>query len=199
MALTPKAHFNLSEVAGRWECNLSDLAGWASVDRFSIIAAIGPVTCAFRTIAGFVAVSVSDILPLFKQADGSSKSCRLKQIRVLGEDDWHVITKPSKGISVTLGDLMVLADEARHFEEECDLLRRPAAHIGSTINYDWDGMYLTLIRRVHEQGVPPTQAEWVGEVQEWFVRISQTGKVPDERTIRRRITPIWKALRGPCS
>jgi hypothetical protein len=198
MGLPPKVYFNLSEVAARWECNLSDLAGWASVDRFSIVAGIKPVISGPKTISGFVAVSVADVLPLFKHADGRPNSCRLKQVRELDEDDWHIITKPAKGIVVTLGDLMILAEEVRQFEEECDLLRRPAAHIGSTPNYDWDGMYLTLIRRVHEQGVPPTQAEWVGEVQEWFVGHSETGKVPDERTIRRRITPIWKALRGPC-
>lgn len=198
MGLPPKIYFSLPEVAARWECNLSDLAGWASVGRFSIIAGIGPVTCGARMISGFVAVSVPDVLPLFKHADGGSKSCRLKQVRVLDEDDWHIITRPAKGVSVTLGDLMVLSQDARRFEEECDLLRRPAAHIGSTTGYDWDGMYIFLIRRVYDLGVPPTQAEWVGEVQEWFVRTSQTGKVPDERTIRRRITPIWKALRDPC-
>jgi hypothetical protein len=198
MGLPPKVYFDLPEVAARWECNLSDLAGWASVQRFDIVTGIGPVTCGVRTISGFVAVSVPDVLSLFKQVDRIRRLCRLKQVRVLGEDDWQIITKPAKGISVTLADLMILAEEVRHFEDECDLLRRPAAHIGSTPNYDWDGMYLTLIRRVHEQGVPPTQAEWVGEVQEWFVNQSETGKVPDERTIRRRITPIWKALRGPC-
>ncbi|WP_445803076.1 hypothetical protein [Yoonia sp.] len=62
----------------------------------------------------------------------------------------------------------------------------------------WDGMYIFLIRRVHEHGVPETQAEWVGEVQEWFVKKSESGEVPDERTIRRRLTPIWKALRETC-
>jgi len=198
MGLPPRVYFTLQEVAARWECNLSDLAGWASVGRFDIITGIGPVSCGPGTISGFVAVQVSDILPLFKQADGGRKTCRLQQVRVLDEGEWHVITRPAKGISVTLGELMILAADARHFEEECDLLRRPAAHIGSTPNYDWDEMYIFLIRRVHEQGVPPTQAEWVGEVQEWFVRTSKAGKVPDERTIRRRITPIWKALRGPC-
>ena len=198
MGLPPRAYYSIHEAAGRWGCSLSDIAGWASVGRFDIVTGISPVGCGSRTIAGFVAVSVSDILPLFGQGETVPGNRRLKRIRVLDEPDWQIVTKPAKGISVSLGDLMILAEEARRFEEECDLLRRPAEHIGSTTNYDWDGMYIFLIRRVHEQGVPPTQAEWIGEVQEWFVRTSESGKVPDERTIRRRITPIWKALRDPC-
>lgn len=198
MALPPRAYYSIHEAAGRWDCSLSDIAGWASVGRFDIALGIGPTQCGGRELAGFVAVSVPDILPLFGNGETAPRLQRLKRIRVLDEPDWQMVTKPAKGISVTLGDLMILAEEARRFENECSLLRRPAEHIGSTTNYDWDGMYLTLIRRVHERGVPPTQAEWVGEVQEWFVGTSQTGKVPDERTIRRRITPIWKALRDPC-
>lgn len=57
-------------------------------------------------------------------------------------------------------------------------------------------MYITLMVRIHEEGLPATQAEWLGEVQEWFVANSESGEVPDEWTIRRRLTPIWKALRG---
>ena len=81
-------------------------------------------------------------------------------------------------------------------DADCDLLRRPAAHIGSTARYDWDGMYIALMVRIHDQGLPATQADWLGEVQEWFVVHGDGGEVPDERTIRRRLTPIWKALRG---
>lgn len=47
-----------------------------------------------------------------------------------------------------------------------------------------------------QRGLPPTQSERVGEVQEWFVAQGKNGgEVPDERTIRRKLTPIWKALR----
>jgi hypothetical protein len=35
-------------------------------------------------------------------------------------------------------------------------------------------------------------------VQEWFVKKSDSGEVPDERTIRRKLTPIWKSLRETC-
>ena len=31
-----------------------------------------------------------------------------------------------------------LADDVRRFETDCDLLRRPAAHIGSAARYDWE-------------------------------------------------------------
>jgi hypothetical protein len=168
------------------------------VGRFDIAIGIGPIKCGDQILAGFVAASVPDTLPLFSHGDTGLRNHRLKRIRALEEPDWQIVTKPAKGIPVALADLVIMAGDAHRFEEECDLLRRPAAHIGSTTNYDWDGMYIALIRRVHEHGVPPTQAEWVGEVQEWFVSQSETGKVPDERTIRRRITPIWKALRGPC-
>jgi len=198
MGLPPRAFYSIHEAAARWDCSLSDIAGWASVGRFDIAIGIGPAQCEDQVLAGFVAVSVPDILPLFSHGDTAPKSLRLKRIRVPNEPDWQIVTQPIEGISVSLGDLMILAEKARQFEEECDLLRRPAEHIGSTPNYDWDGMYLTLILRLHEQGVPPTQAELVGELQEWFVKTSESGKVPDERTIRRRITPIWKALRDPC-
>lgn len=198
MGLPPRAFYSIHEAAVRWNCSLSDIAGWASVGRFEIAIGIGPTQCGDQALAGFVAVSVPDILPLFGHGESAPGHQRLKRIRTLGEADWQIVTQPVEGISVTLADLMILADEAVRFEEACDLQRRPAAHIGSTTDYDWDGMYLTLVLRLHEQGVPPTQAELVGELQEWFVRTSQSGKVPDERTIRRRITPIWKALRDPC-
>jgi hypothetical protein len=83
MGLPPKVYFNLSEVAARWECTLADLAGWASVDRFSIVAGIRPVISGAKTISGFIAVSVADVLPLFKHADGRPNSCRLNEVVLL--------------------------------------------------------------------------------------------------------------------
>ena len=198
MGLPPRVFFTLHEAAVRWECSLSDIAGWASAGRFNIVTGIGPVGCEDRPLAGLVAVPVSDILPMFRQSGGGPASRRVRRIRALDKVEWSFMTEPAKGIKITLADLVIMADEARRFEEECNLLRRPAAHIRSTTKYDWDGMYLALILRVHDQGVPLTQAEWVGEVQEWFVARSKTGEVPDESTIRRRLNPIWKALRDPC-
>lgn len=109
-----------------------------------------------------------------------------------------MIADPADRIEVTLADLLIMAEDLRRFEVDCDLLRRPTSRIGSTARYDWDGMYIALMVRIHDQGLPATQAECLGEMQEWFVANSETGEAPDERTIRRRLTPIWKALRGSC-
>lgn len=197
MALPPRVYFTLHEAAARWECTLADIAGWASVGRFDIVTAIPPVTLGRQIVAGYVVVSVTDIMQMFRRCGKGPNKSILRRVRPRDQEDWIMIGD-SAGIKVTLADLMIMTDEVRRFETDCDLLRRPASHIGSTARYDWEGMYITLMVRIHDQGLPATQAEWLGEVQEWFVANGDGGEVPDERTIRRRLTPIWKALRGSC-
>ncbi len=197
MALPPRLYSTLHEAAARWDCSLADIAGWASVGRFDIVTAIPPVTRGRQIIAGYVVVSVTDIMQMFRRCGTGPTKSVLRRVRPRDQDEWIMITEPA-GIELTLADLLIMADEVRRFETDCDLLRRPASHIGSTARYDWEGMYITLMVRIHDQGLPATQAEWLGEVQEWFVANSESGEVPDERTIRRRLTPIWKALRGSC-
>jgi hypothetical protein len=196
MALPPRVYFTLHEASVRWECSLADIAGWASVGRFEIVTAIAPVTSGSQIVSGYVVVSVTDILQMFRRCGTGPTKSFLRRVRLKDQEEWIMIADPAERIEVTLADLLVMAEDVRRFEVDFDLLRRPASHIGSTARYDWDGMYISLIRRVHEHGVPETQAEWVGEVQEWFVEKSESCEVPDERTIRRRLTPIWKSLRG---
>ena len=198
MALPPRVYFTLHEAAARWDCTLADIAGWASVGRFNIVTAIAPVITGSETVSGYVVVSVTDILQMFRRCGTGPTRSVLRRVRRKDQENWIMIADPAERFEVTLADLLIMAEDVRRFETDCDLLRRPASHIGSTTRYDWDGMYISLIRRVHEYGVPETQAEWVGEVQEWFVEKSESGEVPDERTIRRRLTPIWKALRETC-
>ena len=67
---------------------------------------------------------------------------------------------------------------------------------GATTPYDWEGMMVALIHRIHERGLPATQAELVAEMQDWFADQTDGQKIPDSRSIRRRVTPVWKKLRG---
>lgn len=196
MALPPRVYFTLIEAAVRWNCTTADIAAWASVGRLHIVTAIAPVTHGMQTVAGFVIVSVTDIFHMFRRTGPSPTRGLLKRVRPADQDAWILIDNPEHHIPVTVDDLYITADDVQRFEADWELDRRQGSYAGSAPRYDWDGMYVAMMQRMNEQGLPATQAEWVGEVQEWFIANSETGDAPDERTIRRRITPVWKALRG---
>ena len=133
---------------------------------------------------------------MFRRSGRESSNSLLKRLRRADQDDWVMLPNPADHIHVTVDDLSITDEDVQKFEAEFDLLRRPSSHIGSTARYDWEGMNIAMMVRIHYQGLPVTQTEWVGEVQDWFVANSGKGDVPDEWTIRRRLTLIWKALRG---
>ena len=118
----------------------------------------------------------------------------MRRIQPLNRQDWLLITDPAGGIPVGLADMMIPVEEVHAFEEENDMLRRVAAGPGATSPYNWDGMMVALIQRIHDRGVPETQSELVTDMQDWFADQSDGAKVPDSRTVRRRITPVWKVL-----
>ena len=94
-----------------------------------------------------------------------------------------------------MADLVILKSEVRRFEAEHDLCRPQHSGLGPERRYDWDGFFTALIKRVHFRGLPDKQADLVEEMAYWFARRSETGEVPDISTIRKRITPVWRALR----
>ena len=109
--------------------------------------------------------------------------------------DWRLITAPKKGVPIVAEDLVISTAEVARFEEDHELVRRSHAGTGPAVKYDWDAFHLAVIVYLHEHGLPETQNEFVGLMQEWFVRHSETGEAPDESTIRKRISPIWRSLR----
>lgn len=172
----------------------TDIMAWASTDRLEICTSTPPVTCGDKVAAGLVVVAAADIMPMFRRNGTGPRSCKVRRLRPIHEPDWLYVTEPELGITVEAADLVIMAAEVARFEAEHEIFGRPVGCTGPAFKYEWDDMYVHIIRRIHEQGVPATQAEFVAEVREWFMRRSNTGDAPDERTIRRRITPIWRAL-----
>ena len=66
---------------------------------------------------------------------------------------------------------------------------------GAASRYDWDGAIIMLFCRFNDRGIPATQVELIAEVQDWFAQNSPTGEIPQESTTRKKIAPIWRALR----
>lgn len=194
MALPARVYLTLHETSARWGCNIADIAGWADAGRFRILTGITAVRCGDEVIAGKVTLSPMELMPLFRRCGTGPSEGIMRRIQPAGRQDWWLITDPVCGITVAVADMVIMAEEVHAFEDENDMIRRVAAGPGVSTSYDWEGMNIALIVRIFDHGLPDTQADLVAEMQEWFADRSDGKKMPDSRSIRRRITPIWRAL-----
>lgn len=197
MALPPKPFFTLYDLAARWGCDIADIAGWAALGYLPVVTGIPLAICGSQRVAGIVGVAIADMMQMFHCAGAGESVCHIRRLQLPGDDEeWLYITDPAAGIPVRVCDLMVPADDVLHFEEDQELLRRPSSSIGAAPRYDWDAIYVWLFQRLHEQGFPVTQAELVAEVQNWFGQNTRSGEVPEDSTIRKRLSGIWRAIRS---
>lgn len=196
MPLPPIAFYSIYEIAARWGCHPADVAGWAAAGHLQVLAGIPPVRCGEDVVAGLVEVPIAELMPMFRRFGPSDEMCRLKRVLPPGSKTWAHITDPAAGLPIRSTDLLMAAGSVQAFEEERDLLRRPPSHIGATPRYDWDGMYAWLTCLLFEAGVPETQSALISQVQDWFIRNSSSGDVPEESTIRKRLSALWRGLRG---
>jgi hypothetical protein len=56
-------------------------------------------------------------------------------------------------------------------------------------------MLQALTLYIHEEGVPDSQGALVSAMLDWFVENGDADDVPDERSVRRRVSPVWRALK----
>ena len=196
MALPPRAFFILHETASRWGCSIADIAGWASEGKLDIVTGIPLAICGTEKVSGKITISPMDMLPLFRRSGTGPTVIKLLRVKPENSGEWSYVTEPAGGVEVSIADLLISGQDVLRVEDEHDLLRRIGGGTGALSPYDWEGMYVAMIKRIHEDGLPATQAELIGELQEWFANVAENGEVPDESTIRRRLRPFWRALRG---
>lgn len=196
MPLPIVAFYSIYEVSARGGCSAADVAGWAAAGHFTAMIGIEPVHCGDELYGGLVEVALAELMPLFRRFGPSDETCRLKRILSSGAETWQRVTDPVEGIVVRATDLMFPAETLHRFEEERELLRRSTHGRGASARYDWEAITIWLFKRLNEMGFPASQAALVAEVQDSFIANSKTGDVPEESTIRKRIAPIWRAVRG---
>ena len=194
MKLPKREFYTVHEVAARWGYTIADVAGWSAAGHFDILTGIPPAMCGEKVVAGEVIISAFDILPMFRRCGTGPQTAWLRRVRTKGETDWQLITDPVAGVEVSVADLLISGQHVHRFEEKNELFRRVSGSTGSVSPYDWEGMLQALALHIHDRGIPASQGELVAEMQEWFVEHSDGNDVPDERSIRRRITPIWREL-----
>lgn len=195
MPLPTRAYFSLNEFCDRLECSHADVAASSISGLFSMFTGISPVLCGLQPVAGIVAVNAADMMKMFRRHGHCDDDCRVIRVRPEGGTDWLHITDPAGGVVVKLADLLLTADDLRKIEDDPDRRRRPGTPPGAATRFDWEGATIMLICRFNDRGIPSTQAELIAEVQDWFAQNSPTGEIPEESTTRKKIAPIWRALR----
>lgn len=157
-------------------------------------------------ISDLVEVAGTDVLPLFRPDGARIEKVLVRRIRAPGEHEWQWISEPAEGVAITAPEILITRGEIQRFEREHDLHRGDTAAMSSHTcqrrrspgpgvppRYDWDTFFGALTRRIHDNGLPSTQAELVREMLEWFQARSDE-HAPDESTVRRKIAVVWREL-----
>ncbi len=63
---------------------------------------------------------------------------------------------------------------------------------GRPLQHDWDAFWVEICRRVHEEGVPETMAEFVDGMLDWF--IDRGDERIDRSTIQKKISKLFGVL-----
>jgi hypothetical protein len=197
MGLPQRIFYTVHEVAARWGCTISDIAGWSGTGSLRVVTGVPSVECGEKSASGLVQIQPTDILPIFRRCGTGPHSAPVKRIRPLEEEEWLHISTPEEGVMISIGDVMILGNDVQRFEDTHNLFDRisDGAGLGEDGDYDWAGMHVEITRRVFEEGLPVSQAEWIRELQDWFSNNSRDGTFPDERSIRRYLKPVLDALK----
>lgn len=192
MAMPPRVFISITELAARWMTDPQTILQWAAADHFKILTSLPRAKSGETMIAGLVQIDVQDVLYAPPE---HARAFRVKRHPARDDAEWLPITEPANGIRVETCTLAVPLQEALGFEDEHQLLPQKRT-MPSRPKYDWDEMWQHICLRIYREGLPESQNALVQEVQEFFARRDETGEAPDSRTIRRRLTPLWRELRG---
>jgi hypothetical protein len=202
MALGFRNAFTIAEVAARWEVTPARVAEWAlgGAIMLSIVIPTIEVAGTEQPLGDLAEAPGGELWPLFRPAD-PKRSVMVRRVRPSGTAAWGRIVDPREGLGITIADVHVTPGECERFE-------RGLAHKltssgwkgkgGRPPMHDWDALYGWAARRVHDQGLPATQAELVREALDWLAAQGDDA-LPDESTVRRKLAGFWRALVSPAA
>jgi hypothetical protein len=198
----------VADTAIRWQVTSLDIAGWAIDGEISLSAVLPAVDTADKQVAsGIVEIDGADVVALFRRDGASRKPALVRRFRRTKKAEWEWIARPADGVAVTAADVIILRAEFERCERAWGLFdagvaesgtkasspaKRPAGP-GAPPKHDWDAFAGTIARRVHDHGMPVSQGELVRDMMEWFAGREEFSP-PDERTVRRKVSAIWREL-----
>lgn len=210
MPAPPRSFLTVADTAIRWQVAPLDIAAWAIDGEIALSAVLPAVETVDKQIAsGIVEIDGADVVALFRRESSQRKSALVRRFRRSKAADWEWIARPADGVAVTAADVIILRKEFERCERAWGLFgaslagnctkalpeaKRPAGP-GAPPKHNWDAFAGAIARRVHDHGMPISQGELVRDMMEWFAGREESPP-PDERTVRRKVSALWRELNG---
>ncbi len=213
MAVLHKPFYALDEVCDQWGISERDLTAFALSGELTLSATVAGL----RVVYGYY--EQADLHDWVRIPEGQHHIIGTIDLR--RDDAWTVLREGSCAITrlkAPDGEFLEITESGAgscHVVGRDDLVVRraeierfAAAHLGNAgkaqpsasrqrgapPRYDWDGFWVEVCRRVHEEGVPETQGQLVRLMLDWF---AETGRrIPDASTVKKKLSPLWQLL-GP--
>lgn len=208
MPAPPRSFPTATDTAIRWQVPALDIAGWAIDGEIALSALLPTVETADKQVAsGIVEIDGANVVALFRREGASRKPALVRRFRRSKKAEWESIARPVDGVPVTAADVIIMRKEVERCERAWGLFDASGAENGAKApnpakrpggpgappKHDWDAFAGAIARRVHDHGMPVSQGELVRDMMDWFAG-REDFPPPDERTVRRKVSAIWKEL-----
>lgn len=214
MAHPPVSFFTLAEVYDRWEIKPIHVAAWVLEGKLTVSTGFAGI----RAEIGYY--EQIDDEQWQRMPEGRTALTGIFDLS--SNDAWlamrngqHVLNKgvpdqpngyidldpdnTGTGVTVAVADLLVRRSEVERFEAEIGISRARTfekmtvrSGPGAPPRFAWDDFWIEACRRVHDDGLPATQAEMIRDLLDWFA--DEGLDVPDRSTVKKRISRLWRAL-----
>ena len=211
MSLPEKPFYTLNQLAECWSIPVKDIGGYALTKELTLsIIVVKELTVVVvgkeagkqgrrhRLSPGIVPVIGFDVWQAFK-----GETVTLTRLAGDTAETALAISARDQYQTVKLADLVVRTEEKRRFEaaggaedgmgvpgncRSCP--HRTGSRGGAPNVHDWDGVWIDHCIRVHNFGMPETQAELVRQANDWFA--VNTDRVPDDRQVKSKMRRFWR-------
>ncbi|MEI8341801.1 MAG: hypothetical protein WCH43_09745 [Verrucomicrobiota bacterium] len=212
MPLPPKPIITIAEAATSWDINPQAIASYALNGSLTLSIVVKGVLVEageyieledgdrHRSSHGHLSLNgVQDVFGLDMWPAFRNGSTTIQRFMSSRTENFLEISEPA-GMVVCVSDIVLRHEECSRFSQRYGLRvlsdpgRKGRGGPGISPRFDWDGFWIQVCRRLHNDGFPETQAALVRELQEWFSSSIEVG--PDTSTVKKKVSRMWKELKA---
>lgn len=216
MAKLRKPFYRLDELCDRWDLTHHDFAAFVLAGELTASVIVIGVMVEYGTYEEVNPAQMCRMPYEYKTVTGPADLEPIDAWRLITEERQSITRFKAEGSEYAIiedrnyddglrllrDDIVIRLHEVERFEKVHGLatpvviapapIPTPAqTPRGVASRYDWDAFWIEVCRSTYSDGLPGSQADLVRRMRDWF---ETTGSVPDDSTIKKKLSPLWRAL-----